>query len=146
MRRGVERVRSFSRICVYPPSRRQHGDAYRRRTPPHHGDGGDTWRPCWFLTHTLSLARSLPEDLEEKGGAKDMARADKYRLTQEAGERADTALQRQAQDAAAIQRSAAQVHKTLFEGYPMCGLGAVGVLLEPFCGHSSPKVDEIFNT
>ena len=75
-----------------------------------------------------------------------MTRADKYRLTQEAGERADTALQRQAQDAAAIQRSAAQVHKKLFEGYPMCGLGAVGVFLEPFCGHSSPKVDEIFNT
>ena len=29
-------------------------------------------------------------------------------------------------------------------GYPRCGLGAIGAVLEPFCGHLSPNVDEIF--
>ena len=28
-------------------------------------------------------------------------------------------------------------------GYPRCGLGAVGVVLEPFCGHLSPKLDKV---
>ena len=31
-------------------------------------------------------------------------------------------------------------------GYPMAVLGAVFPSLEPFCGHLSPKVDEIFQT
>jgi len=29
-------------------------------------------------------------------------------------------------------------------GHSRCGLGAVGAVLEPFCGRLSPKVDEIF--
>jgi hypothetical protein len=29
-------------------------------------------------------------------------------------------------------------------GYPRCGLGALGAVLEPFCGHLSPKVYKIF--
>ena len=28
-------------------------------------------------------------------------------------------------------------------GYPRCGLGAVGAVLEPFCGHLSPKNDKV---
>ena len=28
-------------------------------------------------------------------------------------------------------------------GYPRCGLGAVGAVLEPFCGHLSPKIDKV---
>ena len=28
-------------------------------------------------------------------------------------------------------------------GYPRCGLGAVGAVLEPFCGHLSPKLDRV---
>ena len=28
-------------------------------------------------------------------------------------------------------------------GYPRCGLGAVGAVLEPFCGHLSPKLDKV---
>ena len=28
-------------------------------------------------------------------------------------------------------------------GYPRCGLGAVGAVLEPFCGHLSPKLDQV---
>ena len=28
-------------------------------------------------------------------------------------------------------------------GYPRCGLGAVGAILEPFCGHLSPKNDKV---
>ena len=29
-------------------------------------------------------------------------------------------------------------------GHPRCGLGAVGVVLEPFCGHLSPKIDKVY--
>ena len=29
-------------------------------------------------------------------------------------------------------------------GYPRGGLGALGAVLEPFCGYLSPKVDKIF--
>ena len=29
-------------------------------------------------------------------------------------------------------------------GYPRCGLGAVGAVLEPFCGHLSPKLDKVY--
>ena len=28
-------------------------------------------------------------------------------------------------------------------GHPRCGLGAVGAVLEPFCGHLSPKIDKV---
>ena len=28
-------------------------------------------------------------------------------------------------------------------GHPRCGLGAVGAVLEPFCGHFSPKIDMV---
>ena len=28
-------------------------------------------------------------------------------------------------------------------GYSRCGLGAVGAVLEPFCGHLSPKLDKV---
>ena len=31
-------------------------------------------------------------------------------------------------------------------GYPRCGLGAVGAVLEPFCGHLSPKIDKVYET
>ena len=29
-------------------------------------------------------------------------------------------------------------------GHPRCGLGAVGAVLEPFCGHLSPKIDKVY--
>ena len=28
-------------------------------------------------------------------------------------------------------------------GHPRCGLGAVGAVLEPFCGHLSPNIDKV---
>ena len=28
-------------------------------------------------------------------------------------------------------------------GHPRCGLGAIGAVLEPFCGHLSPKIDKV---
>ena len=40
-------------------------------------------------------------------------------------------------------RTAPNTTKGPMWGYPRCGLGAVGAVLQPFCGHLSPKFDRV---